>query len=112
MWRNIRIAILLLILGIAAWSNWYDRLSTTDWDDTLSIGVFPVDDAGNPVVADYVARLTNGDVADIEHFLDREAKRYGIGIARPVSATAAEDIRPDRRACPSSSATPRNAENN
>jgi hypothetical protein len=30
-WRSIRIAILLLFLGIAAYSNWYDRLSTTDW---------------------------------------------------------------------------------
>ena len=34
-WRKVRIAILLLILGVAAYSNWYDRLSTTDWDETL-----------------------------------------------------------------------------
>ena len=38
----LRIAILLLILAIAAYSTWYDRLSTTDWDETLWIGVFPV----------------------------------------------------------------------
>ena len=58
MWRNIRIAILLLILGIAAYSNWYDRLSTTDWDETLYIGVFPIDDAAMRVTRDYIARLT------------------------------------------------------
>ena len=56
-WRNVRIAILLLILGIAAYSNWYDRLSTTDWDETLYIGVFPIDDADNEVTRDYIARL-------------------------------------------------------
>jgi hypothetical protein len=42
-WRKVRIAFLLLFLGIAAWSNWYDRFSTTDWDETLYIGVFPVE---------------------------------------------------------------------
>ena len=39
MWRKVRVAFLLLILGAAAWSNWYDRLSTTDWDETLYVGV-------------------------------------------------------------------------
>ena len=76
MWRNIRIAILLLFLGIAAYSNWYDRLSTTDWDETLYIGVFPIDDAGNEVTQDYIARLTPDATGDIEQFLNREARRY------------------------------------
>ena len=85
MWRNLRIAILLLILGIVAYGNWYDRLSTTDWDEMLYIGVFPIDEAGNEVSRDYVARLSDDSVADIEKFLNREAKRYGITIDRPVS---------------------------
>jgi hypothetical protein len=83
-WRNVRILILLLILGIAAYSNWYDQLSTTDWDETLYIGVFPIDDAGNEVTRDYIARLSVDHVADIEQFLNREAHRYGVAIARPV----------------------------
>lgn len=84
MWRNLRIAILLLILGIAAYSNWYDRLSTTDWDETLYIGVFPIDDAGNEVTRDYIARLSADRIEDIEQFLNREAHRYGVTIKRPV----------------------------
>jgi hypothetical protein len=83
-WRNVRIAILLLFLGIAAYSNWYDRLSTTDWDETLYIGVFPIDDAGNEVTHEYTARLEAEKIADIEQFLNREARRYGVAIARPV----------------------------
>ena len=54
MWRKLRIAILLLFLGVAAYSNWYDRLSTTDWDETLYVGVFPIDDADNAVARDYI----------------------------------------------------------
>jgi hypothetical protein len=84
-WRKVRIAFLLLVLGVAAWSNWYDRLSTTDWDETLYIGVFPVEEPGNPVVRGYIDRLSANHIADIEKFLNEEAREYGIGIARPVS---------------------------
>ncbi len=84
-WRKLRIGLLLLVLAIAAWSNWYDRLSTTDWDETLTVGVFPIGDADDPRTADYIARLSTADVAEIEAFLNEEAAEYGIGIARPVS---------------------------
>lgn len=84
MWRNVRIAILLLILGVAAWSNWYDRLSTTDWDETLRIGIFPIDDGGDGPASAYVRGLTNADFAEIEEFFTEEAARYGLAIERPV----------------------------
>jgi hypothetical protein len=84
LWRNVRIFALLLALGIAAYSNWYDRLSTTDWDETLWIGVFPLNAEDSPVTANYLSRLSQADVADIEKFLNGEAKRYGVAIGRPV----------------------------
>jgi hypothetical protein len=83
-WRKIRIAFLLLILGAAAYSNWYDQLSTTDWDDTLYVGVFPVDEAENEVAREYIGQLSADRIADIEEFLNEEARGYGIAIARPV----------------------------
>jgi hypothetical protein len=83
-WRKLRIAILLLILGIAAWSNFYDRLSTTDWDETLYVGVFPVDDASNETAQRYIRSLSDSGVAEIERFLNDEAQRFGVTIARPV----------------------------
>jgi hypothetical protein len=84
MWRTLRIAILLLILGIVAWSNFYDRYSTTDWDETLWVGVFPINAAGDERTAAYIERLSTERVADIERFLNREAQSYGIDIERPV----------------------------
>lgn len=85
MWRQIRILILLLILAVAAWTTWYDRLSTTDWDETLTVGIYPVDDADEPATHDYVTGLGDTDVADVETFLNEEAAEYGITIDRPVS---------------------------
>src|SRR5215831_8960346 len=84
MWRKLRIAILLLILAIAAYSTWYDRHSTTHWDRTLWIGVFPINADGGETGRQYIAALSTADIADIETFINREARRYGISLERPV----------------------------
>jgi hypothetical protein len=83
-WRSIRIGLLLLALGLALWTHWYDRLSTTDWDETLTVGVFPIDNAADEVSAAYLRNLSDADVADIEDFFGEEAARYDIALARPV----------------------------
>jgi hypothetical protein len=84
MWRKLRIAILLLALAIAGYGTWYDRASTTSWDKTLWIGVFPVNADGTPVSAGYISALSTDRVQDIERFLNSEAKAYGIALDRPV----------------------------
>jgi hypothetical protein len=84
MWRNLRIAVLLLVLAIAAYGNWYDRLSTTDWDETLWVGVFPINVDGSKAGREYIAALTTDQVADIERFLNAQGRGYGIDIDRPV----------------------------
>jgi hypothetical protein len=83
-WRKARIAILLFILTVAVYSNWYDRLSTTDWDETLWIGVFPIDADEGEAGRSYIESLSPERVADIERFINEEAHRYGVAIDRPV----------------------------
>jgi len=84
MWRKLRIAILLLVLAIVAYGNFYDRLSTTDWDETLWIGVFPINADGTEDGSRYIASLTPDRIADIERFINGQASAYGVGIVRPV----------------------------
>jgi hypothetical protein len=84
MWRNVRIAILLFVLALAAYSNWFDRLKTTDWDETLWIGVFPINDAADATTAKYISGLTPEVFLATEEFINREARRHGVEIARPV----------------------------
>jgi len=83
-WRNLRIAVLLLVLAIAAYTNWYDKYSTTDWDETLWVGVFPIDAGDGEAAARYIADLDTAGLADIEAFINGEARRYGVRIDRPV----------------------------
>jgi hypothetical protein len=84
MWRNVRIAILLFLMALAAYSNWFDRLKTTDWDETLWVGVFPINAAGYAATARYLSGIDVDDLLDIEQFINREARRHGVEIARPV----------------------------
>jgi len=84
-WRKLRIGILLFILAVAAWTNWYDKLSTTDWDETLTVGIFPIDETDDQVTRRYIVGLGHSDVEEVEAFLNEEAASYGIGIGRPVS---------------------------
>src|SRR3982751_1883147 len=93
MWRKLRIAILLLTLVIAAYGNWYDRLSTTDWDETLWIGVFPINADGGEPGANYLSGLTPEKIADIERFINGEAKSYGIRLDRPVRVDLYPEVR-------------------
>ena len=92
MWRNLRIAFLLLLLGIAVYWNLHDRLSTTDWDETLWIGVFPINAEDSGVSGRYIEGLSTESIADIERFINREAKRRGVGIDRPVRVDLYPDV--------------------
>ena len=80
MWRTIRIGFLLFVLAIVAWSTWYDRLSTTDWDEPLLIGVFPISPEGGSSSDAYIGSLTQQDFADIAAFINEEASRHGVAI--------------------------------
>jgi hypothetical protein len=93
MWRKLRIAILLLVLAIAAYGNWYDRFSTTDWDETLWIGVFPLNADDTEPGRNYLDALTTDKFADIERFINSEAQRYGVGIDRPVRVDLYPEVR-------------------
>jgi hypothetical protein len=98
MWRTLRIAILLLILGIAAYTTLYDRFTTTDWDETLWIGVFPVNAGASTVTAGYIDSLKTDDLAGIERFINTEARRHGVTLSRPVRVDLYPEVHVRQRA--------------
>ena len=84
MWKNVRILILLLVLGLVLLQQYFERAATHDWQDTLWVGVFPLNADGSAVAQAYIESLKPTDFADIEAFFVREGQRYGIRAARPV----------------------------
>jgi len=83
-WRNLRIAILLLVLIWAAGHTWLDRIASTGWKETLWVGIFPINGDGTPAAQDYVNALKASEFSDIEAFITREAHRYGKTLTQPV----------------------------
>jgi len=84
MWRAARITILLLVLFVVAVGAWSDRRRTTAWDETLWVGIFPVNGDGEPGTGRYIAGLDRADFLPVEDFLTREAESWGLPLERPV----------------------------
>jgi hypothetical protein len=83
-WRGVRIALLLVVLGMVALDTWMTRLRTTSWDQTLRVSVVPIVADGQPATRDYVAGLTLDDFTAIEAFAREQAPNYGVTTPEPV----------------------------
>ena len=84
MWRALRIGFLALVLLMVATQAWMDRFTTTRWQRTVFVGVFPVSADASPVTGDYVANLDQGKIDGVRDFVTAEARRYGVGVEDPI----------------------------
>lgn len=82
--RKLRIALLLLVLGLVAFDAWITRVRTTSWDKPLRATIYPIVADGRPATREYVANLQREQFADIEHFVQSQARRYGVALAEPL----------------------------
>lgn len=92
MWRFLRIGLLLLVLVLVSVGTLLDRWRTTDWDQPLRVGVFPIDADGRKATRDYIDRLDARQFEAIETFLEREAEQFGLPLAVPVDLTLHEPV--------------------
>lgn len=84
MWKNLRIAVLLIILALVALYTWADRRRMAEWDETVWMAVFPVNGDGAVRTDEYIAGLTREQFAGIERFFAREAEAFDVALDRPV----------------------------
>ena len=96
---------LLVVLAMVSAVTWLDKASTTSWDKTLWVGIFPLNGDGSEAAARYIDGLKIEDFASIEAFFAQEAARYGVKIDRPVRV----DLYPSPRELPPSLAPHSNA---
>jgi len=83
-WRNIRILLLLLVLGAVALQQWLDRVHTQSWRQPLWVGIYPLNADGTASAQHYIEGLTPRDFTPIESFFAREAHRYNVALDEPV----------------------------
>lgn len=93
MWRTLRIALLLLILLFVGLNTYFDRVYSTDWNIPLRVAAYPINADGSPEAEQFIQRLSGDDSYVLESFFEREARRYGLAMERPVRVTLAPQLR-------------------
>lgn len=83
MWRNIRIAILLLILLTVVQETWRNKTDLA-WKDNFYVAVYPVNADASTTVSAYLQTLTRDDFEPVAEYFATEAESYHLGLRRPI----------------------------
>ena len=78
--RHLRYLILLVILLFVAVNEVLNKVRSTSWEIPLWVRIYAVNGDGRPATDRYIASLTKDSFAQVETFVNREARRYGIQI--------------------------------
>ena len=81
--RAVRIAALLLVLVLVAFTTWQDRYRSTRWVHPLFVAIYPIAADDSPATRTYVDGLDDERFKPIDRFFAREARRHGLSIDEP-----------------------------
>jgi hypothetical protein len=95
-WKKFRITVLLVVLAVVSIVTWLDKTRTTSWDNTVWVGIFPLNGDGGEVTARYIEGLRVEDFTSIETFFEQQASHYGVKVNRPIRV----DLYPSLRELP------------
>ncbi len=92
MFKKIRIAILLFILFLVGANAYLTHERTTDWDQSLSVVIYPINADGSSFTQDYIARLSRDDFKPIARFMQNQGDRYNLALIDPVILDMAPQV--------------------
>ena len=78
--KHLRYLILLLILLFVAVNEALNRFRSTDWDNALLVHLYALNGDSRAATDHYIDSLRTENFASIEDFVNREARRYGLGL--------------------------------
>jgi hypothetical protein len=96
MFKNLRIAVLLLVLLVVALATWHDGVRNTRWTVPLYVAIYPIAADQSPNTQSYVGSLQPDAFQSIDAFFEREGARYGLRAHTPVKTR----LRKPRRELP------------
>ncbi len=82
--RNLRVAILLVILLLVLNYTLGQRLHSTTWSDPLEVVIYPLNADARPATAAYIRSLNQRRFEPIATFFRREAHRWGVVEPDPI----------------------------
>ncbi|KKW81719.1 hypothetical protein AAV96_02750 [Acinetobacter sp. AG1] len=74
MWKNIRVACLLLVLLIVAINAYRDQ--NQDWNQPINVLLHPINADGLPTTQQYIQQLQQDDFAEVKQYLEKNSQQY------------------------------------
>ncbi len=82
--KDLRVAILLLILLFVALDQLFIKVNTSDWDQPLRVVIYPINGDQSSASSSHIATLKESGYSAINQFMRRESARYGLAINEPL----------------------------
>ena len=97
--RNLRIALLLVILLLVAVKTWQDQRLSKRWRVPLYVAIYPIAADDSAATRNYLAHIDADRFKPIDNFFAREAQRYQLPLAEPFRTRLRPELhdRPPQR---------------
>jgi hypothetical protein len=90
--RNVRVAMLLVVLVAVGSGAWLRKQRVTSWNGPLRVGVFPIRGDALPETEAFVHALSAASLDPVGAFLRDEGQRYGLRLSEPVDWHVGSEI--------------------
>jgi len=91
--KSIRIILLLLILGYVGLDAMLSKSRATDWKHPLRVVIYPINADGRKATERYISQLNRSQFGDFKTLLQKEASRYGLTLANPISIQLSKPLK-------------------
>jgi hypothetical protein len=98
--RNLRVALLLVVLLVVAVKTWQEQYLSKRWRVPLYVSIYPIAADDSAVTRNYLAHIDADRFKPIDAFFAREALRYQLPLAEPFRTRLRTELhaRPPQRA--------------
>ena len=91
--KNIRITLLLLVLGYIVLDSFLSSKRATEWKHPLRVVIYPINADGRETTDKYISTLTTSQFESFTTLLKKESSRYGLKLSSPISVQLSTPIK-------------------
>ncbi len=90
--KNLRILILIFILGAVLLYTQDQKLVTQGWYKPLEVVIFPINADSSSYVDNYIDNLSTKNFTGIDTFIKRESEKYDVVSSTPTTISLGEKV--------------------
>ena len=91
-WKQVRVLLLLLVLGAVALNEYLKKTRSMDWSRPMLVVIYPLNADGDSRTQQYIDGLTQESFTDIREYFKAESLRYGLPSDRYFHIDVANEL--------------------